>query len=182
MTLVRDIEQNFVKLLEGTEDEIDYTPNEINFFRGFLDATGETFTEKKIYFSPFLLSEFNQIFTGFKYEIKNLQKELDQQKIELNRIKANILFLKPISLTPDQQKAIQKYDQRLAWLKSIESQYKDEVIAYIEEKGSWTIIANAKTELELFVQIQELCKKNSQILKNIIEFHDFGVSRGYFRY
>lgn len=110
------------------------------------------------------------------------EEELDQHKIESNRIKANIVFLKPISFTPDQQKAIQNYNQRLAWLKSVEAHYKDAVIAYIEEKGSWTIIANAKTEAELFAKIQELCEKNYQLLMKIIIFHDFSISRGFFRF
>jgi len=182
MTIVRNPEQNIVKSFEGTEDEVEYTPNEINFFKGFLDATGETFPEKKIAIPIVLLNDIYQTYTTFKDSIRNLQETLDQHKTEINKIKANILFLKPLSLTLDQKNAIQKYNLRLEWLKSVEPLYRDKIISYIEENESWRIIADAKSESELFLKIQELYGKNSQLSKKIIEFHDFGVFSGCFKY
>jgi hypothetical protein len=176
------IAKNFENTFEGTEGVVEYTTNEKNFFKGFLNATGETFPENKISISIVLLNDICQTVNRFEDSIKNLQETLDQQKSEINNIKASTIFLKPVSLNPAQKMAIQKYNQRLEWLKSIEPHYKNKIIAYTEENDSWKIITDAGSESELFIKIQKLYDKDSQLLKKIVEFYDFGVFSGCFKY
>ena len=113
---------------------------------------------------------------SMEIEIKELKEQQDIIMEEIKQLKEKIeniekgatVKLKPMIINPSNYLNFQR---RQEWLERQRKQYPDEILAYIEKKDKYMLLAHSKSESDLLAQIDDLIEKNKISQNDIILFN-----------